>query len=88
VRLDETLAEGYVEFKDLSPGWVETHRFWAHVETGSGVRKIKFGDRMEVQIAEIDLGSRSMRLSPAGRHQRKERQYRPERRGKQRNRRR
>jgi hypothetical protein len=43
---------------------------------------------MEVQIAEIDLGSRSMRLSPAGRHQRKERQYRPERRGKQRNRRR
>ena len=64
VRLDETLAEGYVEFSELSPGWVETHRFWAQVETGSGVRKIKFGDRMEVQIAEIDLGSRSMRLTP------------------------
>lgn len=88
VRLDETLAEGYVEFKDLSPGWAETHRFWAIIETGSGARKIKFGDRMEVQIAEIDLGSRSMRLTPAGRHRRNERQYRPERRGNRRDRRR
>ena len=66
VRLDENLAEGYVEFNELSAGWVEAHKFWAHFETGAGVRKVMLGDRMEVEIAAIDLGSRSMRLTPLG----------------------
>ncbi|MBE7492330.1 MAG: RNB domain-containing ribonuclease [Planctomycetes bacterium] len=71
VRLDENLAEGTVDFNDLTDGWVETHRFWAHYETGGGVRKIMLGDRIEVQIADIDLGSRSMRLTPLGAHSRR-----------------
>ena len=66
VRLDENMAEGYVEFSELSDGWVEVHKFWAHFETGAGVRKVMLGDRMEVEIAGIDLGSRSMRLTPLG----------------------
>lgn len=70
VRLDENLAEGTVEFNDLTDGWIETHRFWAHYETGGGVRKIMLGDRIEVQIADIDLGSRTLRLTPLGPHAR------------------
>jgi ribonuclease R len=67
VRLDN-LAEGYVEFKDMSDGWVEAHRFWAHYETRAGVRRVMLGDRMEIEIAGIDLASRSMRLKPTGEH--------------------
>jgi exoribonuclease R len=66
VRLDENLAEGYVEFNALSDGWAETHRFWVILETPTGMQKIVLGDRMEVQIADIDLASRSMRLTPLG----------------------
>lgn len=68
VRLDDLLAEGYVEFNELTDGWVEAHRFWAHYETSAGVRKVMLGDRMEVEIAGIDLPSRSLRLSPVGEH--------------------
>ncbi len=66
VRLDENLAEGYVEFNALSDGWAETHRFWVIIETPTGVQKIVLGDRMEVEITDIDLASRSMRLTPLG----------------------
>ena len=66
VQLDENMAEGYLEFSELSDSWAEVHKFWVHYETGSGVRKIMLGDRMEVEIAGIDLGSRSMRLTPLG----------------------
>ncbi|MCA8937307.1 MAG: VacB/RNase II family 3'-5' exoribonuclease [Planctomycetes bacterium] len=66
VQLDELMAEGYVEFSELSDGWVEMHKFWAHFETGAGVKKVVLGDRMEVEIANIDLGSRSLRLTPLG----------------------
>jgi ribonuclease R len=68
VRLDENLAEGYLEFSELTDGWVEVHKFWAHYETHAGVRKIMLGDRMEVELASIDLGSRSLRLTPLGEH--------------------
>lgn len=68
VRLDEHLAEGYVEFSELSDAWVEAHKFWVTYETGAGTRKVMMGDRLEVEIASIDLGSRSMRLTPVGRH--------------------
>jgi ribonuclease R len=68
VRLDEYLAEGYVEFSELSDAWVEAHKFWVSYETGTGQRKVMMGDRMEVEIASIDLGSRSMRLTPVGGH--------------------
>lgn len=66
VQLDQYMAEGYVEFTELSDSWVETHKFWVHYETGAGVNKIMLGDRMEVEIASIDLGSRSLRLTPLG----------------------
>ncbi len=73
VRLDGVLAEGYLEFRELSEGWAEVHKFWAHYETRAGVRKIVLGDRMDVQISDIDLGSRSMRLVPVGKHARQRR---------------
>lgn len=82
VRLDDNLAEGTVEFNDLTDGWVETHRFWAHYETGGGVRKAMLGDRMEVQIADIDLGSRTMRLTPLGQHARQRGRERRQDRGR------
>lgn len=68
VRLDEYLAEGYVEFSELSDSWVEAHKFWVTYETGAGTRKVMMGDRMEVEISGVDLGSRSMRLTPVGAH--------------------
>lgn len=68
VRLDQYMAEGYIEFSELTSSWVEVHKFWAHFETGAGVRKIMLGDRLEAEIAGIDLASRSMRLSPLGQH--------------------
>ena len=68
VRLDEHLAEGYVEFSELADSWVEASKFWVTYETGVGTRKIMMGDRMEVEISAIDLGSRSMRLTPVGSH--------------------
>jgi ribonuclease R len=68
VRLDENLAEGYVEFNELTDGWVEVHKFWAHYEAPNGVRKVILGDRMEVEISAIDLASRSLRLTPVGEH--------------------
>ncbi|MBZ0137252.1 MAG: RNB domain-containing ribonuclease [Planctomycetes bacterium] len=68
VRLDEYMAEGYVEFSELSESWVEAHKFWVTYETGAGTRKVMMGDRMEVEISGIDLGSRSMRLTPVGSH--------------------
>jgi len=81
VLLDENLAEGTVEFNDLTDGWVETHRFWAHYETGGGVRKVILGDRMEVEIADIDLASRTMRLTPLGQHSRQRGRERRQERG-------
>lgn len=68
VQLDENMAEGVISFRDLSDGWVEMHKFWAHYETQSGMRQIMMGDRMEVEISAIDLGSRSMQLTPVGEH--------------------
>jgi exoribonuclease R len=68
VRLDGNLAEGYVEFSGLTDGWVEAHRFWAHYDTGSGAGRVMLGDRMEVEIAGVDLASRSLRLTPVGHH--------------------
>ncbi|MCC7509319.1 MAG: RNB domain-containing ribonuclease [Planctomycetes bacterium] len=68
VRLDDVLAEGYIEFGELTDGWVEVHRFWAHYDTGAGVKRVMMGDRMEVEIAGIDLASRSLRLTPVGEH--------------------
>ncbi|MCC6464082.1 MAG: RNB domain-containing ribonuclease [Planctomycetes bacterium] len=68
VRLDLFMAEGYVDFRDLSDGWVEAHRYWAVYETRAGVRRLMMGDRVEVEIADVDLGSRSLRLLPLGEH--------------------
>jgi ribonuclease R len=68
VRLDENLAEGYVEFSELTDGWVEVHKFWAHYESPKGVQKVILGDRMEVELNSIDLASRSLRLTPVGAH--------------------
>ena len=68
VRLDEHMAEGYVEFSELADAWVEAHKFWVTYQTGAGTRKVLMGDRMEVEIAGIDLASRSMRLTPVGSH--------------------
>ncbi|MBX3473047.1 MAG: RNB domain-containing ribonuclease [Planctomycetes bacterium] len=86
VRLDDNLAEGTLEFNELTSGWVETHRFWAHYETGSGVRKVMLGDRMEVQIADIDLASRTMLLTPLGQHSRQRGRERRNDRGRDRGR--
>lgn len=68
VRLDLFMAEGYIDFRDLSDGWVEAHRYWAVYETGAGVRRLIMGDRVEVEIGDVDLGSRSLRLLPLGEH--------------------
>ncbi|MBK8207556.1 MAG: RNB domain-containing ribonuclease [Planctomycetes bacterium] len=68
VRLDDVMAEGYIEFGEMTDGWVEVHRFWAHYDTGAGVKRVMMGDRMEVEIAGIDLASRSLRLTPVGEH--------------------
>ncbi|MCB9895994.1 MAG: VacB/RNase II family 3'-5' exoribonuclease [Planctomycetes bacterium] len=93
VQLDELMAEGYVEFSELTDGWVDVHKFWVHYETGAGVRKVMLGDRMEVEISNIDLGSRSMRFTPLGsfaqqptwsRRQRQDRRRKPERRKRKR----
>lgn len=70
VQIDDNMAEGVIEFRELTDGWVEMHKFWAHYETPSGVRQITMGDRMEVEINAIDLGSRTMTLTPLGEYAR------------------
>jgi ribonuclease R len=67
VRLDGNMAEGYIEFTELTDGWTEVHKFWVDYEADGVLRKAMLGDRMEVEIVGIDLGSRSMRLTPLGR---------------------
>ena len=67
VRLDGNMAEGYIEFTELTDGWTEVHKFWVDYEADGVFRKAMLGDRMEVEIVGIDLGSRSMRLTPLGR---------------------
>lgn len=66
VRLDEVLAEGVIDYRELSDGWTDTHKFWVIYETREGTQRLMMGDRVEVMIDSIDLASREMRLIPLG----------------------
>ena len=65
-RLDEVLAEGVIDYRELSDGWTDTHKFWVIYETREGTQRLMMGDRVEVMIDSIDLASREMRLIPLG----------------------
>ena len=66
VKLDKVLAEGTIDYRELSDGWVDTHKFWALYDTREGTQRLMMGDRIEVMIDSIDLASREMRLIPLG----------------------
>lgn len=70
VKLDGSLAEGTIDYRDLADGWVDTHKFWAIFETREGTQRLMMGDRVEVMIEAIDLASREMRLLPVGERER------------------
>ncbi|MCC6572831.1 MAG: RNB domain-containing ribonuclease [Planctomycetes bacterium] len=69
VRLDNVMAEGQVDYRDLSDGWVENHKYWAIYETPEGSARIMMGDRVWVQIDGVDLSSRTLKLIPLGEHE-------------------
>ena len=64
LRLEESMAEGQLAFRDLTDGWVEPRKFWAHIETAAGARMIPLGEKFEVELTEIDLSSRTLKLEP------------------------
>ncbi|MCF6227371.1 MAG: ribonuclease R [Planctomycetes bacterium] len=75
VRLDVNMAEGELELGELTNGWVELHKFWAQYETRNGHKKIMLGDELEVEIGQVDLISRTLRLIPKGKHSNPSRQH-------------
>ncbi|MHC4839458.1 MAG: ribonuclease R family protein [Planctomycetota bacterium] len=68
VRLDINMAEGEIELGELTDGWVELHKFWARYESRNGYKKIMLGDEFEVEIGDVDLISRTLKLIPQGKH--------------------
>lgn len=64
LRLDDSFAEGQIEYGMLTRGWVEQHKYWVRFETHTGMLRVLPGDTFEAEIGAVDLASRSLQLIP------------------------
>ncbi len=62
VQLEEYWCEGTLFYFDLSDEWITPRKFWAEVPVRDGVMLLRVGDKITVEVAEVNTAARSLRL--------------------------